>query len=114
VSPAAAVTGRAAVGDAGALAVAGPGVAWLAAAQRPAGDWPAGDWPGADRHGGRRLIEICLPALALAGYLAPEEGSRAALAARALATIGVLPSQPGQMARVWGHAGSRFQRMRGL
>ena len=109
VSTAAAVAGLAAVGNGSALAIAGPGVAWLAGTQRP-----GGDWPGADRHGGRRLIEICLPVLALAGYLAPGEGSRTALAARVLATIGVLPSQPDLTTRVLGHAGSRFQRMRGL
>ena len=109
VSTAAAVAGLAAVGSGSALAIAGPGVAWLAGAQRP-----GGAWPGADRNGGRRLIEICLPALALAGYLAPAEGSRTALAARVLATIGVLPSQPDLTTRVLGHAGSRFQRMRGL
>ncbi len=109
VSTAAAVAGLTAVGDAGALAIAGPGVAWLAAAQGP-----GGDWQGAEQHGGRRLIEICLPALALAGYLAPKENSRAAIAARVLATIGVLPSQPDLTTRVLGHAGSRFQRMRGL
>jgi hypothetical protein len=108
VSTAAAVAGLVAVGNAGALAIAGPGVAWLAAAQRPRGDWPSTD------HGGRWLMEICLPVLALAGYLAPAEDSGTALAARVLATIGVLPSQPDLTARVWGHAGSRCQRMRGL
>ena len=108
VSTAAAVAGLVAVGNAGALAIAGPGVAWLAAAQRPRGDWPSAD------HGGRWLMEICLPVLALAGYLAPGEDSGAALAARVLATIGVLPSQPDLTTRVWGHAGSRCQRMRGL